>query len=88
MLNTEVIKCENYFVVCHVLNKGWHLLMSKSEQLCMRNSLHHVPCTACNEPDTYSIVLSFTLCAWAEGLHFTDLYTQNKSLRVTAQEQK
>ena len=39
----------------------------------------------CNDLGMYSIALSVTLC---EGLNFTDLHTQYKKPRATAQEQK
>ena len=44
------------------MNKGYHVFISKAEQLCMCNSLHYVTYCICKELGTYSIVLSFTLC--------------------------
>lgn len=66
----------------HAVNKGWHLLISKAEQLSKSRLLHcgtyiHMVLNICNKLDTYSIVLSYTLCAKVEGLHFTALHMSN-----------
>lgn len=69
------MKCENYLVLCHVFNKGWHLLISKAELLCMHGSLLFVMYSVCNK---HSVILSFSLHVRAKGLHFIDLNSQNK----------